>query len=71
MACAEAEVTLISPFVGRIMDWYKAQTGTVHIFYLVETKYSTSILHVQELDRYYTPTLAGENQLRLLYWYKK
>ena len=27
MACAEAEVTLISPFVGRIMDWYKAQTG--------------------------------------------
>ncbi len=24
-ACAEAGVTLISPFVGRIMDWYKAQ----------------------------------------------
>eukprot|EP01043_Picozoa_sp_COSAG02_P003415 COSAG02_NODE_83_length_39665_cov_25.213719_14_plen_336_part_00 len=23
VACAEAEVTLISPFVGRIMDWYK------------------------------------------------
>jgi transaldolase len=25
VACAEAEVTLISPFVGRIMDWYKAE----------------------------------------------
>ena len=24
-ACAEAGVTLISPFVGRIMDWYKVQ----------------------------------------------
>ncbi|WP_019614057.1 transaldolase [Psychromonas ossibalaenae] len=27
-ACAEANVTLISPFVGRIMDWYKAKQGT-------------------------------------------
>ncbi|MGB3573556.1 MAG: transaldolase family protein, partial [Phormidesmis sp.] len=26
IACAEAEVTLISPFVGRILDWYKADT---------------------------------------------
>jgi len=25
VACAEAKVTLISPFVGRIMDWYKVQ----------------------------------------------
>ena len=24
VACAEAKVTLISPFVGRILDWYKA-----------------------------------------------
>lgn len=24
-ACAEAGVFLISPFVGRIMDWYKAK----------------------------------------------
>ncbi len=28
-ACAEAGVTLISPFVGRILDWYKANTGKV------------------------------------------
>lgn len=27
VACAEAKVTLISPFVGRILDWYKADTG--------------------------------------------
>lgn len=27
VACAEANVTLISPFVGRILDWFKARTG--------------------------------------------
>jgi transaldolase len=27
IACAEAKVTLISPFVGRILDWYKKDTG--------------------------------------------
>ena len=27
VACAEAGVTLISPFVGRIYDWYVAKTG--------------------------------------------
>jgi transaldolase len=27
IACAEAGVRLISPFVGRIYDWYKANTG--------------------------------------------
>ena len=27
IACAEAKVTLISPFVGRILDWYKQDTG--------------------------------------------
>jgi len=27
VACAEAEVTLISPFVGRIYDWYKKEGG--------------------------------------------
>ncbi|MEE2732656.1 MAG: transaldolase [Pseudomonadota bacterium] len=26
IACAEAGATLISPFVGRILDWYKANT---------------------------------------------
>ena len=27
IACAEAGATLISPFVGRILDWYKKSTG--------------------------------------------
>ncbi|WP_295881344.1 transaldolase [uncultured Thiohalocapsa sp.] len=27
VACGEAGVTLISPFVGRIFDWYKAKDG--------------------------------------------
>jgi transaldolase len=27
VACADAKVTLISPFVGRILDWYKKDTG--------------------------------------------
>lgn len=29
-ACAEAGVFLISPFVGRIMDWYKAKSGETY-----------------------------------------
>ena len=27
MACANAKATLISPFVGRILDWHKANSG--------------------------------------------
>ncbi|QPG75761.1 sedoheptulose-7-phosphate:D-glyceraldehyde-3- phosphate transaldolase [Brettanomyces nanus] len=48
VACAEAGVTLISPFVGRIMDWYKAKTG--------ETYDSTSdpgVQSVREIFNYY------------------
>ena len=30
VACADSKVTLISPFVGRILDWYKAATGIDH-----------------------------------------
>jgi transaldolase len=31
VACAEAQVTLISPFVGRIYDWYKKEKGGAEI----------------------------------------
>ena len=31
VACAEAKVTLISPFVGRIYDWYKKEHGGTEI----------------------------------------
>jgi transaldolase len=30
VACAEAGVTLISPFVGRILDWHKKKSGRDH-----------------------------------------
>ncbi len=30
VACAQAGVTLISPFVGRILDWYVKNTDTKH-----------------------------------------
>lgn len=31
IACAEVGVTLISPFVGRILDWYKKDTGKDYV----------------------------------------
>jgi transaldolase len=31
VACAEADVTLISPFVGRIYDWYRKEHGGAEI----------------------------------------
>ncbi len=31
IACGQGNVTLISPFVGRIMDWYKASTGKEYV----------------------------------------
>ncbi len=48
-ACAEANVTLISPFVGRIMDWYKAKTGQAS-FAPAE---DPGVLSVQKIYNYY------------------
>jgi transaldolase len=31
VACAEAGIKLISPFVGRILDWYKKSTGKDYV----------------------------------------
>jgi transaldolase len=49
VACAEAGVTLISPFVGRILDWHKAKTGV--------SSYPPSedpgVLSVRSIYRYY------------------
>ncbi|AEP30847.1 transaldolase [Brumicola nitratireducens] len=48
-ACAEAGVFLISPFVGRILDWFKASTG--------KTDYAGSedpgVVSVTEIYNYY------------------
>jgi transaldolase len=30
VACAQSNITLISPFVGRILDWYKKAEGVDH-----------------------------------------
>ncbi len=47
-ACAEAGVFLISPLVGRILDWYKASTGQS---YTAET--DPGVLSVREIYRYF------------------
>lgn len=48
VACAEADITLISPFVGRILDWYKAKTGEE---YTQET--DPGVLSVRKIYNYY------------------
>lgn len=47
-ACAEAGAYLISPFVGRILDWYKAKTGQT---YTSET--DPGVLSVRAIYQYY------------------
>ncbi|WP_041523790.1 transaldolase [Gilvimarinus agarilyticus] len=47
-ACADAGVFLISPFVGRILDWYKASTGQD---YTAET--DPGVLSVRHIYNYY------------------
>ncbi|WP_414620731.1 transaldolase [Calothrix sp. CCY 0018] len=49
IACAEAGVTLISPFVGRILDWYKKDTGKDS--YPAEE--DPGVLSVTEIYNYY------------------
>jgi len=47
-ACAEAGVFLISPFVGRIMDWYKAKEGRDF-----EAQEDPGVLSVSTIYNYY------------------
>lgn len=48
VACAEADVRLISPFVGRILDWYKKATGES---YTAET--DPGVISVRTIYNYY------------------
>jgi transaldolase len=48
VACAEAKVTLISPFVGRIMDWYKAKHSKTY-----EAEEDPGVLSVRKIFNYY------------------
>lgn len=48
VACAEAKVTLISPFVGRIYDWYKKARGAE-----IPTDDDPGVASVQRIYNYY------------------
>lgn len=48
VSCAEAGVTLISPFVGRILDWYKKNTGKDYV-----PQNDPGVLSVQSIFNYY------------------
>ena len=48
LACAQAGVTLISPFVGRILDWYKASTGKDY-----KPEEEPGVLSVSKIFNYY------------------
>jgi transaldolase len=47
--CAEAGVTLISPFVGRIFDWQKAKEGRAEI----PAEEDAGVLSVRRIYQYY------------------
>ena len=48
VACAEAGVFLISPFVGRILDWYSAHTGQSY-----SAEDDPGVLSVRSIYNYY------------------
>lgn len=54
IACAEAKVFLISPFVGRILDWYKKSTGQD---YTAET--DPGVISVRNIYNYYKANGIG------------
>jgi len=49
VACAEAKVTLISPFVGRILDWYKKANPDI----AYEGESDPGVLSVRAIYEYY------------------
>lgn len=48
-ACAEAGITLISPFVGRILDWHKAKTGKAAF----DPEEDPGVISVRHIYRYF------------------
>jgi len=54
IACAEAKAFLISPFVGRILDWYKKSTGQD---YTAET--DPGVVSVRQIYNYYKANGIG------------
>ena len=78
LACAQAGTTLISPFVGRIYDWYKAHnlwhegeedpgvTSVRHIFNLLKSQgYATEIMGASFRNLDEILALAGCDRLTI------
>ena len=78
LACAQSDVTLISPFVGRIYDWYKAHglyneqdedpgvKSVKEIFYLLKSQgYKTEIMGASFRNLKEILALAGCDRLTI------
>ncbi len=48
-ACAEAGITLISPFVGRILDWFKKSTGQAY----ADPETDPGVISVKQIYHYF------------------
>lgn len=53
IACAQAKVQLISPFVGRIYDWYKKQAGSQWDEAAMAGANDPGVRSVREIFQYY------------------
>ena len=53
VACAEAGVTLISPFVGRILDWYKAKHPEKQKLYEEDANQDPGVQSVRKIYHYF------------------
>jgi transaldolase len=79
LACAQAKVTLISPFVGRILDWYKAaekkefkpkdEPGVISVCkifnYYKKYEYNTIVMGASFRNRGEIMELAGCDKLTI------
>lgn len=79
VACAESGVYLISPFVGRILDWYKMKTGQSYTAetdpgvqsvktiysYFKKFKYSTIVMGASFRNKEEILALAGCDKLTI------
>ena len=54
IACAQAKVQLISPFVGRIYDWFKKQAGSQWDEAAMAGANDPGVRSVREIYQYYT-----------------
>jgi len=66
IACAEAGCTLISPFVGRIMDWYKKSQG-VEGYAPAEDPGVMSVTSIYNYYKKYDYKTIGECSARALF----